>query len=225
MNTILIIEDDADISFLVQTQLELAGYVAMICHDGDKAIEWIRKKPFDLYIVDRLLPGKNGLEICRFLRQQAELKEKPIILLTALDQNEDIIQGLDAGADDYITKPFEMDILLARVRAMLRRTHKSASDKISFENLEIIPSKFELKIHQEKIHLTATEWQILATLIKLPGHVYTREELISKIQGPQIHVTERTMDTHIAGLRKKLGEYSHIIETIRGFGYRFKDLP
>jgi DNA-binding response OmpR family regulator len=225
MNTILIIEDDADIAFLVKTQLELAGYLAITCHDGDKAIEWITKKPFDLYIVDRLLPGKNGLEICRYLRQQSELKEKPIILLTALDQNEDIIQGLDAGADDYITKPFEMNILLARVRAMLRRLNKPNTDKITFENLEIIPSKFEVKIHQEKVHLTATEWQILSTLMKRPGHVYTREELINKIQGPQVHVTERTMDTHIAGLRKKLGDYSSIIETIRGFGYRFKDLP
>ena len=225
MNSILIIEDDADIAFLVQTQLELAGYLATTCADGEKAIELITKKVFDLYIVDRLLPTKNGLEICRFLRLQPELKEKPIILLTALDQNEDIIQGLDAGADDYITKPFEMNILLARVRAMLRRANKPNTDKIKFEQLEIIPSKFEIKIKQEKIHLTATEWQILVTLIKRPGHVFTREELISKIQGPQIHVTERTMDTHIAGLRKKLGDYSLIIETIRGFGYRFKDLP
>ena len=225
MNTILIIEDDADIAFLVKTQLELAGYNALTCLSGDKAIEWISQKTFDLFIVDRLLPGKNGLELCRYIRQQPELKEKPIILLTALDQNEDIIQGLDAGADDYITKPFEMNILLARVRAMLRRTSPSKTDKIVFEKLEIIPSKFEVKIHQEKVHLTATEWQILSVLLKRPGHVYTREELINKIQGPQVHVTERTMDTHIAGLRKKLGTYSFVIETIRGFGYRFKDLP
>lgn len=225
MNNILIIEDDSDIAFLIQTQLESVGYVATTCSDGEAAIEMIKNKSFDLYIVDRLLPGKNGLEICRYLRLQSELKEKPILLLTALDQNEDIIQGLDAGADDYITKPFEMNVLLARVRALLRRHIKSQTHIIRYQDLEIIPHKFDLKVNNEKIHLTATEWQILTTLIAHPGHVFTREELISKIQGPQIHVTERTMDTHIAGLRKKLNSYASIIETIRGFGYRFKDLP
>lgn len=225
MNTILIIEDDSDIAFLIQTQLESAGYQATICSDGLKAINIINKQNFDLYIVDRLLPGKNGLEICRFLRQQTHLKEMPIILLTALDQNDDIIQGLDAGADDYITKPFEMNVLLARVRALMRRHYRSNADTIKYQDLEISILKFDLKIQQEKIHLTATEWQILTTLIQRAGHVFTREELINKIQGPNIHITERTMDTHIAGLRKKLQSYSHIIETIRGFGYRFKDLP
>lgn len=224
MNTILIIEDDSDIAFLIQTQLETAGYLATTCNDGKQAIDLINKQSFDLYIVDRLLPSKNGLEICRHLRQLTTFKEMPIILLTALDQNEDIIQGLDAGADDYITKPFEMNVLLARVRALMRRHHRSNLDTIKYQDLEITPHKFDLKINNEKIHLTATEWQILSTLIQKPGHVFTREELINKIQGPHIHITERTMDTHIAGLRKKLSSHSSIIETIRGFGYRFKDL-
>jgi two-component system phosphate regulon response regulator PhoB len=225
MNTILIIEDDFDIAFLIQTQLETAGYLATTCHDGQAAIDLINKQTFDLYIVDRLLPGKNGLEICRHLRQISHLKESPIILLTALDQNEDIIQGLDAGADDYITKPFEMNVLHARVRALMRRHQRTNFDTIKYQDLEITPHKYDLKINQEKIHLTATEWQILSTLIQKPGHVFTREELINKIQGPHIHVTERTMDTHIAGLRKKLQNHAGVIETIRGFGYRFKDLP
>lgn len=225
MYSILIIEDDIDIAFLIKTQLEIAGYNAFTCSDGLKAEELLLKNTlFDLFIVDRMLPGKNGLDLCRLIRQTPNLKDKPILLLTALDQNDDVIQGLDAGADDYITKPFEMNILLARVRALLRR-NKNSTDNIKFNNMVINVFKCELKIDQEKIHLTATEWQILVTLATKPGHVFTREELIQKIQGPQVHVTERTMDTHIAGLRKKLKDYSTIIETIRGIGYRFADLP
>jgi DNA-binding response OmpR family regulator len=223
-STILIIEDDQDIAFLVQSQLKTAGYHITLCHHGDQALQLIDSAThiFDLYIVDRLLPGVHGLELCRHIRRSPVLREQPILLLTALDQSEDIILGLDAGADDYITKPFEMSVLLARVRALLRRKTNEL-DSIRYHNLEIQPKKFELKIHQEKVHLTATEWQILITLLEKRGHVFTREEMIKKIQGPNVHITERTIDTHIAGLRKKLAHHSEIIETIRGVGYRFKE--
>lgn len=224
-STILIIEDDRDIAFLVQSQLTMAGYSINHCTKGDEALNIIQSAQtvYDLYIVDRLLPGVDGLELCRNIRHHPKLKEKPILMLTALDQSSDIIQGLDAGADDYITKPFELSVLLARVRALLRRSPQN-HETLRFHDLEIIPHKFELRIKQEKIHLTATEWQILITLIKKPGHVFTRLEMINSVLGPGVHITERTMDTHIAGLRKKLLQYSTVIETIRGVGYRFKDL-
>jgi DNA-binding response OmpR family regulator len=151
-------------------------------------------------------------------------------MVTALTQPEDIVKGLDAGADDYITKPFDLSVLQARVRVQLRATQtlqkfESTDDQMVYEGLKIEPSKARVLVDDQEIVLTSTEFKILLILASKPGHVFTREQFINNIQGDNIYVTGRTIDTHIAGLRKKMGSAANLIETIRGIGYRFKDVP
>lgn len=222
---ILIIEDDADIGDLIRLQLQLKNYQVESAFTGTAALALIEKNHFDLFIIDRMLPDTNGLEICRYIRNNSELKLTPIILVTALSESNNIIEGLDAGADDYITKPFDINILHARVRAQLRRSVNvtNVNDLLKFGDLELDIKKCRVKVGAEVINLTNTEFQILTVLSKEPGIVHTRQKLITTVLGDDVFVTNRTIDTHIAGLRKKLGECSNLIETIRGVGYRLQD--
>jgi two-component system phosphate regulon response regulator PhoB len=221
---ILIIEDDHDIRDLIRLQLRLQNYNVSVASNGSEAMTKIENDTYDLILIDRMLPDTNGLELCKLLRLKPQFKEVPIILVTALSQPENIIEGLDAGANDYITKPFDINILHARVRAQIRLIKPKPESKVlNFGNLSIDIEKCDVKNDTEIISLTNTEFQILTTLALTPGIVHTRESLIFKIIGDDVHVTNRTIDTHIAGLRKKLKEYSKLIETIRGVGYRFQD--
>jgi DNA-binding response OmpR family regulator len=226
---ILVIEDEQDIRDLISFQLKSEGHEVLAVESADKAISFLeRGEKIDLFIVDWMLPGSmNGLDFTKKLKSQARYKDLPVIMLTALTQAENIIAGLDAGADDYITKPFDLNVLQARVRVQLRgisEAKKENSDLLDFGMLKIETTKCRVFIQDEEIGLTSTEFKILILLAQKPGHVYTREQFINSIQGENIFVTGRTIDTHIAGLRKKMGDTANMIETIRGIGYRFKDV-
>lgn len=222
---ILVIEDEQDIRDLISFQLKAEGHAVIAVESADKAISLLeREESIDLFIIDWMLPGSmNGLDFTKKLRTQKAYAETPVMMITALTQPENIVAGLDAGADDYITKPFDIMVLQARIRVQLRDATSSNKDLLDFSILKIELSKCRVYVENEEIHLTSTEFKILQMLTQKPGHVFTRDQFISNIQGDQVFVTGRTIDTHIAGLRKKLGAAANMIETIRGIGYRFKD--
>ena len=227
---ILIVEDEKDISEILEVQLCNAGYDVKLIPDGTQALEFIQKPDtahqIDLFLLDRMLPGTSGLEICKFLRMFKATKSHPILMLTAMTRPEDIVEGLDAGADDYITKPFDTDILLARVRSLLRRseqieiTQRTAKSTFTIGSLKVDTDQCKVWINQNEIDLTLSEYKLLVTFLGQPGKVFTRNQLVEFIQDGPVHVTDRTIDTHIFGLRKKLLDQSRLIETIRGVGYR-----
>ncbi len=228
---ILLIEDETDIRDLISFQMKSEGHDVTAVESADKAISVLeRGEKIDLFIVDWMLPGSmSGLEFTAKLRGQKLYKDHPIIMITALTQPEDIVAGLDAGADDYITKPFDLSVLQARVRVQLRaiqtiQKNDTHEEFLNYENLRIEPKKARVLVDNQEIILTSTEFKILVILANKPGHVFTREQFINNIQGDNIFVTGRTVDTHIAGLRKKMGTAANLIETIRGIGYRFKDV-
>lgn len=226
--TILLIEDEQDIRDLISFQLKAEGHKIIASESADKAVTHLEKgEKIDLFIIDWMLPGSmNGLEFTKKLRAQKIYKDTPVMMITALTQPENIVAGLDAGADDYITKPFDLNVLQARVRVQLRdllNTAKPGGDLLDFDLLKIEQTKCRVFVENEEVPLTSTEFKILLLLAQKPGHVFTREQFINNIQGENIFVTGRTIDTHIAGLRKKIGTAANMIETIRGIGYRFKD--
>ncbi len=225
---ILVIEDEQDIRDLISFQLKSEGYTIIAVDSADKAISVIeRGEKIDLFVVDWMLPGSmSGLEFTKKLRAQKAYASAPVIMITAMTQAENIVAGLDAGADDYMTKPFDMNVLQARVRVQLRENSSEAigNDLLTFGPLTIHVSKCKVAVEGQEINLTSTEFKILLLLAQKPGHVFTREQFINNIQGENIFVTGRTIDTHIAGLRKKLGDTANVIETIRGIGYRFRDV-
>lgn len=224
---ILIIEDEQDIRDLISFQMKAGGHSVLTVESADKAIGILEKgEKIDLFIVDWMLPGSmSGLEFTKKLRAQDNYKNIPVIMITALTQADNIVTGLDAGADDYITKPFDLSVLDARVRVQLRNEQRmvQTTQQQNFGILQIDIPKCRVQVENQEIFLTTTEFKILQLLIKRPGHVFTRDQLINSIQGENVFVTGRTVDTHIAGLRKKMGNASNLIETIRGIGYRFKD--
>lgn len=226
---ILIVEDEKDISDILSLQLKNKGHNVTVIADGAEALEQIQNNDHqtDLYILDRMLPGTSGLEICKFLRMFKKTKAMPILMITAMTRPEDIIEGLDAGADDYITKPFDTTILMARVRALLRRAEVLQSNAEGIENSLLTVNKLKVDtnqckawIEERELDLTLSEYKLLVSFLKQPGKVLTRNQLVEYIQDGPVHVTDRTKDTHIFGLRKKLKDYAKLIETIRGIGYR-----
>lgn len=225
-NKILIIEDEKDIGDLLTYNFKNDGYYSTIANNGELGLELARKNKPDLILLDLMLPGIHGLDVCRIIKSDKELNKTAIIMLTALGQEENIIKGLEAGADDYITKPFSFKILLARIKSVLRREHYNNKDNekdINIFGLKIIPVNREVKIKSKHIkNLTFTEFQILYLLASYPGWVFTRYQIINKIRGNNYPVTDRTIDFQIVGLRKKLGNAGSFIQTIRGVGYRFK---
>lgn len=221
---ILIIEDDQDISEVLKLQLQLKQYEPIVAGSCLEAQQYFSDSDIDMFLIDRMLPDSSGVDICKLLRNKPEHQETPIVLITAMAEPENVIEGLDAGADDYITKPFDINVLHARVRAQLRKKQKSDETKqFDLGPLSLNTEKCEVKVEGDAVHLTNTEFQILTQLFQNPGTVYSRKKLIHNILGDEIHVTNRTIDTHIAGLRKKIGNASGLIETIRGVGYRLRE--
>lgn len=225
--SICIVEDDRDIAELVAFNLKREGYSVKIIPSGEEAIGKISEDPPDLVVLDLMLPGVDGLEVCRRLRQDIKTRHVPIIMLTAKSEDSDIVAGLELGADDYVTKPFSPRVLIARVRAVLRRDlAKSSSETqefISIHGIDIDVPRHEVKSNGLVVELSATEFAILVLLAGNPGWVFSRRKIISSVKGDDYPVTDRAVDVQILGLRKKLGGFGDSIETIRGYGYRMKD--
>ena len=224
-NTVLIIEDEPDIRDLLEFHLKKEGYNVLTSSDGEDGLKVARNQSPNLILLDLLLPGIKGLDVCRVLKSDVNTSKINIIMVTALGQEENIVKGLETGADDYVSKPFNMSILLARISAVLRRNTTDTinnHDTVDINGIKIIPRLREVTAGQQKItDLTFTEFQILHLLATHPGWVFTRYQIIDKIRGDNYPVTDRSVDFQIVGLRKKLGDHGKLIETIRGVGYRF----
>ena len=221
-----IIEDEPDIADLLEFNIINAGYKSTKSKNGETGLQKAREMHPDLILLDLLLPGINGLDVCTILKSDTQTKSIPIIMLTALGQEKDIVKGLDSGADDYITKPFSVEILLARIKAVLRRNlsdKTTQEDNVSIHGITITPKTRGVLVENKKLNLTFTEFQILYLLASHPGWVFTRYQIIDKIREDNYPVTDRSVDFQIVGLRKKLGNHGKLIETVRGVGYRFQD--
>ena len=221
-----IIEDEPDIADLLEFNIINAGYKSTKSKNGETGLQKAREMHPDLILLDLLLPGINGLDVCSILKSDTQTKSIPIIMLTALGQEKDIVKGLDSGADDYITKPFSVEILLARIKAVLRRNlsdKTTQEDNVSIHGITITPKTRGVLVENKKLNLTFTEFQILYLLASHPGWVFTRYQIIDKIREDNYPVTDRSVDFQIVGLRKKLGNHGKLIETVRGVGYRFQD--
>ena len=193
----------------------------------EEALKSARSKAPDLVVLDLMLPGVDGLEVCRRLKTDPKTQHIPIVMLTAKGEEADIVAGLELGADDYITKPFSPRVLVARVRAVLRRRAREPADGTSvvrIGELVIHPGRHEVLVGGEAVQLTLTEFRILHFLARRPGWVFTRYQIVEGVQGEDAVVTDRSVDVHIVSVRRKLGKYGTYIETVRGVGYRFKDI-
>jgi len=219
---ILIVEDDSTIRTLLQMLLRSAGFTHVrAVARGDEALEAIRREQPQLVLLDLMLPGVDGLTICRRVREDATLADVRIVMLTAKSENEDIVRGLEIGADDYVTKPFSREVLLARINAVLRRFDPMASGR-DLDGLRIDERAGSAILNGAVLSLTRGEFRLLTLLAAHPGRVYTRAKIIDSVQDEEKSVTERTVDVQLVGLRKKLGDWAGHIETIRGVGYRVK---
>ena len=220
---ILVVEDDPDIRELITFNLSNNGYKTHEAINGELGIEKARESTPDLVLLDLMLPGIQGLDVCRIIKSDQNTKEIPIIMVSALGQEEDIIDGLENGADDYITKPFSYPVLEARIRSVLKRSKNIQTNNkaITIHGLKIDPRSRETSIDDSLIELTYTEFEILHLLASHPGWVFTRYQIIDKIKGDNYPVTDRSVDFQIVGLRKKMQHKGILIETIRGVGYRF----
>ena len=222
---ILVVEDDLDIRELISFNLANEGHQVFEANDGEVGIDKARNNNPDLILLDLMLPGIQGLDVCRIIKSDQETKEIPIIMVTALGQEEDIVKGLETGADDYITKPFSIKVLIARVNAVLKRSIEVGEDKskdILINGINIKTRSREVWVNKNPINdLTFSEFQILYLLAGHPGWVFTRYQIIDKIRGDNYPVTDRSVDFQIVGLRKKLGDAGKLIRTVRGVGYRF----
>ena len=225
-NKILVVDDEEDILELVRYNLAREGYRVVCAATGEQALNKAGSEPFDLIVLDLMLPGIDGLEVAKKLKSKPETRHIPIIMLTAKGEEADIVTGLELGADDYVTKPFSPRILVARVKAVLRRkVHDEVDDSsiIQIYELEIDPGKRKVLAKGLYVELTFTEFQILYLLARRPGWVFTRFKIVDSIRGDDYPVTDRSVDVQIVGLRKKLGPCGIYIETVRGVGYRFKE--
>jgi two-component system phosphate regulon response regulator PhoB len=223
---ILVVEDEEDILDLIRYNLARESYRITCVTTGEEAIKAARSQIPDLMLLDLMLPGLDGLEVCKSLRTEATTARIPIIMLTAKGEDADVITGLELGADDYVTKPFSPRVLLSRVKAVLRRskiTVPEDTESIDVEELSIHPGRHEVTIKGKSVDLTYTEFRILQMLASRRGWVFTRNQLVEGVRKENYAVTDRVIDFQIVGLRKKLGPCSKYIETVRGVGYRFKE--
>jgi len=223
---ILAVDDEEDILELLQYNLHREGYRVSRATTGEQALRLARIETPDLIILDLMLPGVNGLEVCRRLKSDPDTRRIPIVMLTARGEEADIVVGLELGADDYITKPFSPRILTARLKTVLRRRQAERETEdtvIQAGGLALHPDRHEALVDGEPVALTATEFRLLAFLARRPGWVFTRSQIVDAARGENYPVTSRSVDVHIVSLRKKLGRYGHLIDTVRGVGYRFQE--
>ena len=222
--SIVIIEDDSAIRSSLSITLKGAGFaIVKEAETGDEGLRLVKDLKPSLVLLDLMLPGIDGFTVCKKIRESAETASTPVIMLTARSEEEDIVRGLECGADDYITKPFSRQVLLARIRAVLRRP-QSRKDESSteFDGLTISDDSHKVTLNGKTLDLTGSEYRVLSLLISRPERVYTRSQIIDLTQDPDKIVTDRAVDVQIVGLRRKLGSWAKHIETIRGVGYRFQ---
>ena len=222
---VLVVDDEEDILELVRYNLTREGYDVHCLTTGEQALARVKEERPDLIVLDLMLPGTDGLEVCRLLKSNSETEQIPIVMLTAKGEDADIVVGLELGADDYITKPFSPRVLVARVRAVLRRRKRISPEEptvVTIREVSIHPSRHEVIVGGQPVDLTATEFAILHLLARRPGWVFTRNQIINHIKGDDYPVTDRSVDVQISGLRKKLGSAGQYVETVRGIGYRFR---
>lgn len=225
---ILVVEDEEDILALIHYNLTREGFRSTCATSGEEALRIVQKDPPDLVILDLMLPGIDGLEVCRTLKSQAETRFVAVLMVTAKGEEADVVAGLEMGADDYVTKPFSPRILIARAQAVLRRNAGAEEpaeqpEVIKVAGLLIHPGRNEVLVDDQSVDLTYTEFRVLQFLASRPGWVFTRYQIVNAVRGDDYSVTDRAVDVQIVGLRKKLGVYGKYIETVRGVGYRFKD--
>jgi DNA-binding response OmpR family regulator len=247
--SIVVIEDEDAIRDVVAYNLERAGYRVAVAADGRAGLELVRATSPELVLLDLMLPELDGIEVCRALRADPTTSMIPVIMLTALGEEADVIDGLEVGADDYVTKPFSPRELVARVNAMLRRSERvgaaegqartAAADdepdrdrelvadpdrrRVQVGDVVVDPDRHEVLVAGTDVRLTRTELRLLHVLLRKPGRVYTREQLVERVMGDNAWITDRTIDVHVRAIRRKLGDHADAIETIRGVGYRGRD--
>jgi len=224
---IAVIEDEADIREVMARNLRKEGFRVVECSDGAEAPALVRQESPDLVLLDLMLPGMDGMEVCRALKQDILTRAIPIIMVTAKGEESDIVAGLTMGADDYIPKPFGAKELLARIKTVLRRSpardRAAEGGKILRDDLVVDPDKFSFTVGGKPVTLTPTEFRLVQMLAGSPGRVFTRDQLLNRVIGDSATVIDRNIDVHVRSLRKKIGGRKEYIETIRGIGYRFRE--
>jgi len=225
--SILIIEDEEDIRELVKYNLQRENFDVLEAESGEEGLKLVERVMPDLVLLDLMLPGKDGLEICRILKRNSRTQNIPVVMMTARGEESDIITGLELGADDYVVKPFSPKVLGARVKAVLRRKASAPElapeDVIKIYDLVIHPGRHEVLVKDKPVDLSATEFRLLHFLARRPGWVSTRYQIVDAVHGEDYPVTERSVDVQVVGLRRKLKRAGDYIETVRGVGYRFCD--
>ncbi len=223
-NKVLVVEDDRSLAGVLQYNLSQAGYQVLVAYDGQEGLNQARLKLPEMIVLDVMIPGLDGLEVCRRLRAIPETRDTPIIMLTAKTEETDQLVGFSVGADDYVTKPFSVKILLQRLKALQRRRQSaSGADILTRGGITIDRIKHRVSVDQRPLDLTPSEFRLLETMMRQPGRAFDRSELIDAALGADTLVLERTIDVHIRSLRKKLGDFNEVIQTVRGVGYRFSD--
>ena len=223
--TILIVEDEADIRELIRYNMEREGFKVVEAASAEEANAWLKRGVPDLVLLDLMLPGTDGFAFCRALRADEKTAGVPVIMVTARDEDADIVAGLEVGADDYVIKPFSARILSARVRAVLRRAASEPEDEkdvVVRGPIEIDRSHHAIRVDGKPVSLTLSEFKTLELFARRPGVVFSRYQIVDAVHGEDYPVTDRSVDVQIVGLRRKLGKHGDIIETVRGVGYRMK---
>jgi two-component system phosphate regulon response regulator PhoB len=224
---ILVVEDEEDIRELVRYNLQRENFAVLEAGSGEEGLKIVERTTPDLILLDLMLPGKDGLEVCRILKRNDRTASIPVMMMTARGEESDIVTGLELGAEDYIVKPFSPRVLCARAKAVLRRNavapELAPEDVIAIHDMVIHPGRHEVLVKDKPVELTATEFRILHFLARRPGWVFTRYQIVDAVHGEDYPVTERSVDVQVVGLRRKLKRAGNYIETVRGIGYRFRD--
>lgn len=226
---ILVVDDERDLVDIVSINLRREQYDVVTAFDGESACEIARRDVPDLVILDLMLPGISGLEVCRRLRAEPRTATVPILMLTAKGEETDAVIGLSQGADDYVRKPFGVKELMARVAALLRARRRAGEDDVPnvlrFGDLEIDSDRFVATLRGKPLAFTTTEFKLLRHLVAKRGRVFTRNDLLDAVRGPDAIVVDRTIDVHVAAVRRKLEDYGELLVTVRGVGYKFAEHP
>ena len=224
--TILVVDDEPDILELIRFNLEREGYFVRTVATGEEALAAAAEAVPDMVVLDLMLPGLDGIEVCRRLKRELPTQGVPVLMLTAKTEDTDIVTGLEIGADDYVTKPFSPKVLIARIRAVLRRTRDApraeTGGTIEFAGITMDTNRHEVTVDGVRVNLSATEFSLLEFLGSSPGWVFSRSQIIDAIRGQDYAISERAIDVHVLGLRRKLGQHGGVIQTVRGVGYRIQ---